>query len=80
MPVSLSGQIIVIVDSSVSGFKGMIQRVEVSTTGSNVCGTLDTDREQCSPIAWSCLAYRVDIHDGNRYKYLHYTASITRCH
>ena len=30
----------------------------------DVCGTLDTDMEQYSPIAWLFLAYRPVIHDG----------------
>ena len=64
MLVALSGQIIIIVDPSVSGFEGMIQRFEVTATGTNVCGTWDIDREHCSPIAWSCLAYKAVIHDG----------------
>ena len=33
---ALSGQIIIIVDPSVSGFEGMIQRFEVTATGMNV--------------------------------------------
>ena len=33
-------------------------------TGTNVCDTWDIDREHCSPIAWSSLAYRAVIHDG----------------
>ena len=62
--VTLSGQIIVIVDPSVSGFEGMIQRFEVTATGMNVCGTWDIDREPCSFIAWSFLAYRAITQEG----------------
>ena len=53
MLVPLLGQIIVIVDPSVSGFEGMIQRFEVTATDMNVCGAWAIDREQCSFIAWS---------------------------
>ena len=42
----------------------MIQRFEVTATGMNVCGTWDTDRENCSPVAWLFLAYRTVMHDG----------------
>ena len=42
----------------------MIQRFEVTATGTNICDTWDIDREHCSSIAWSFLAYRVVIHDG----------------
>ena len=45
------------------GFEGMIQRLEVTATGMNVCGTWDIDREHCS-IVWTFLAYRTVIHDG----------------
>ena len=48
--VALLGQIIIIVDPSISGFGGMIQRFEVTATGMNVCGTWDIDREFCSLI------------------------------
>ena len=50
MLVALSGQIIVIVDPSVLGLKGMIQRFEVTATGMNVCGAWDIEREHYSPI------------------------------
>ena len=62
--VALSRQIIVTVDPSVSEFEGMIQRFEVTATGMNPCGTQDTDREHCPPIAWLFLAYKAVIHDG----------------
>ena len=39
MLVALSGQIIIIVDPSVSGFERKIQRFEVTETGMNVCDT-----------------------------------------
>ena len=42
----------------------MTQRFEVTAIGINVCGTWDIDREHCSPIAWSFLAYKAVIHDG----------------
>ena len=64
MLVALSGQTIIIVDPSVLGFEGMIHRFEVTATSMNVCGTLDVNKEHCSPIAWSFLAYRAVIHDG----------------
>ena len=35
---ALCGQIIVIVDSSVWGFEGMIQRFEVTAIGMYLCG------------------------------------------
>ena len=35
---ALSGQIIVIADPSVLGIEGIIQRFEVTATGTNVCG------------------------------------------
>ena len=54
----------VIVDPSVSGFEGMVQRFEVTATGMNVYGAWDIDRESHSSIAWSFLAYRAVIHDG----------------
>ena len=56
MFVALTGQIIVIVDPSVSEFEGMILRFEITATGINVCGTWDIDKEHCSPIACSFLA------------------------
>ena len=61
---SLSGQIIVIVDSSVLGFEGMSQRFEVTPTGMNVCSVWDINSEHCSLIAWSFLACKAVIHDG----------------
>ena len=64
MLVALPGQIIVIVDPSVLVFEGMIQWFEVTATGTNVCGAWHTDREHCSPMAWSFLAYRTVIHGG----------------
>ena len=64
MLVALLGQIINIADPSVSEFEGMSQWFEVTATGMNVCGVWDIDREHCSPIAWSFLAYRAVIHDG----------------
>ena len=63
MLVALSGQIIIIVDHSISGFEGIIQRFEATVTGMNVCGTQDTDKEHCF-IAWSFLEYRAVIHYG----------------
>ena len=50
MLVALSGQIIIIVDSSASGFEGKILRFEVTATGTNVCGAFGIDREHHSPI------------------------------
>ena len=41
--VALSGQIIVIVDTSVSECEGMIQRFELTATCMNVCGAWDID-------------------------------------
>ena len=64
MLVALSGKIIIIVDCSVLEFEGMIQRFEVTATVMNVYDTWDIDRENCSPIAWSFLAYRAVIHAG----------------
>ena len=61
---ALSGQIIIIVDPSVSEFEGMTHGFEVIATDMNVCDTWDIDREHCSPIAWLFLAYRAVIHDG----------------
>ena len=64
MLVALSGQIIIIVDPSVLGFEGMIQKFEKSVTGMNIYGIWDIDKEHCSQIAWSPLAYRAVIHNG----------------
>ena len=61
--VALSGQIIVIVDPSVSWFERMIQACEVTATVSNLCGKWDIDKGHFSPIAWSFIAYRAVIHD-----------------
>ena len=63
MFVALSGQIIIIVDPSVSRFEGMIQKFEVTATGLNVCGAWNIDKEHCSPIALSFLAHMGVIHD-----------------
>ena len=54
---------IIIVESSVLGFEGMIQRFEVTATGRNVCGTWELNREHCSLIALSFLAYKAVIDD-----------------
>ena len=63
--VALSQHIInIIVDPSVLGFEGMIQRFEATATGTNVCGAWDIYWEHCSLIVWSFLAYRAVIHDG----------------
>ena len=48
MLVTLSGQIIIIVDPSVLGFDGMTQRFEVVATGTNVHSAWNIDKEQCS--------------------------------
>ena len=64
MLVTLSGQITVIFYPRVFRFEGLIQKFEVTAPGMNVCGAWDINREQCSPIAWSFLAYRAVIHDG----------------
>ena len=42
----------------------MIQMFEVTRTGRNVCGTWDIDKEHCSFIAWSFVAYRAVTHGG----------------
>ena len=43
MLVVLSQQNIAIVDSSVSGFEEMIQRIKITATGMNVCSAWDND-------------------------------------
>ena len=64
MLVALSGQIIIIVDPTVTGFEGMIQRFEETATGINVCGACDIDRKHCSLLLWLLLVYRAVIHKG----------------
>ena len=64
MLVALLGQIVITVDPGVLGFEGMIQRFEVTATFTNECGAWDIGGEHCSPIAWSFLAYRAVILDG----------------
>ena len=54
--VALSGQVIIIVDPSVSGFEGMIQRFEVTATGTNVCGTWNIDRKKMFPYCLVILS------------------------
>ena len=49
---NLSGQIIVTAVPGVSGFEGIIQRLEVIAMGTNVLGIWDTVKEHCSIIAW----------------------------
>ena len=60
--VALSGKISVIVDPYFWGFKGIIQRFELTATGMNVCGAWNIIKEHCSFIVWSVLAFRVAIH------------------
>ena len=79
MLVALSGQITIIVNPSVSGFERMIQQFEVTATGVNVCGTGDTDREHCSPIAWLFLEYRAVVHDGGFVRSLNGTFILQNC-
>ena len=50
---ALSGQIIIIVNPSVSGFEGMILRLNVTATGMNVCGTWDIDGDTV-PLLFGC--------------------------
>ena len=48
----------------VLGLEAMIQRLEVIAIGMNVHGVWDIDKEHCSFIAWSFLAYRAVIYDS----------------
>ena len=42
----------------------MIQRFEITATGTNVHGTWDIDKEHYSFIAWSFEAYKAVVYDG----------------
>ena len=53
-----------IVDPSILGFKGMIQKFKVTTIDMNEYGARDIDREHCFLIVWLFLAYRAVIHNG----------------
>ena len=64
MLVALSGRIIIIINLSLWGFKGIIQMFEATAIGTGVCGICDITQEHCSFIDWSFLAYKAVIHDG----------------
>ena len=64
MPLTMSGQIIVIADPCVLGFDRMFQRFEVTAPDMNIHALWDIDKEHCSFIAWWFLAYRAVIHEG----------------
>ena len=51
MLVTLSGQVIISADPSISGFEGMIQKFDVTAAGMNVHGAWDIDKEHYSFIS-----------------------------